>query len=239
LEKPVAENARQAKALAEFHRSTGVPTLVGYSLRHSGVFLKAKELFDSGLIGSPVSFQVMLGAYDTLVLAKDRFKATDVDKLFVDYSHEWDYINWFLGQVSRVVATSRQSGNLEKSQNPNVADCLLELESGISGTAHLDYVQSPPQRCFTIIGDRGALTVNTIPGVVTVKIYGEQFDRIYRILEQRDVMMDRQLDHFIGVVRGSEKPRVTLEEGLNALRVADALVLSCQQNSWQALNSAE
>ncbi len=91
-------------------------------MRHSGVFLKAKDLCDSKLIGSPVSFQVMLGAYDTLVLAKERFKPTDVNKLFIDYSHEWDYIHWFLGRVRRVVATSHQSGNLERTQKPNVVD---------------------------------------------------------------------------------------------------------------------
>jgi predicted dehydrogenase len=112
----------------------------------------------------------------------------------------------------------------------------MKLESGISGTAHLDYVQSPGRRCFTIIGDRGALTVDAVQGVVTVKVYSEQFDRSYRIFEERDAIMDRQLDHFIEIVRGGVKPRVTLEDGLNALRVADALVLSCQQNSWQALN---
>jgi predicted dehydrogenase len=239
LEKPVAENARQGKALIECYRGTGIQTLVGYSLRHSGVFLKAKELFNSELIGSPVSFQVMLGAYDTLVLAKERFKPTDINKLFIDYSHEWDYIHWFLGRVRRVVATSHESGNLERSQKPNVVDCILELESGISGTVHLDYVQSPGQRCFTIIGDRGTLAVDAVQGVVAVKIYNEQFDRMYRMLEQRDTMMERQLDHFIDVIRGTHKPRVTLEDGLNALRVADALILSCAENSWQLISYQE
>lgn len=239
LEKPVAESARQAKALAECCRGTEIPTLVGYSLRHSGVFLKAKDLCDSGMIGSPVSFQVMLGAYDTLVLAKERFKPTDVNKLFVDYSHEWDYIHWFLGSVRRVVATSHQSGDLERTQKPNVVDCILELESGISGTAHLDYVQSPGQRCFTIIGDRGTLTIDFLQGIVAVKIYHEEFYRTYRSVEHRDAMMERQLDHFIEIIQAGHEPRVTLEDGLRALSVADALILSCADNCWQSVHYSE
>jgi predicted dehydrogenase len=239
LEKPVAESARQGEALTECHRSTGVHTLVGYSLRHNGVFLKAKDLFDSGIFGSPVSFQVMLGAYETLVLAKERFRPTDLNKLFIDYSHEWDYIHWFLGRVRRVVGTSHQSGERERSQKPNVVDCILELESGISGTVHLDYIQSPGQRCFTIIGDRGTLAIDAVRGVVAVNVYDEQFQRKYRILEHRDEMMDRQLNHFIEIIRGTHEPCVTLDDGLRALCVADALVLSCAENSWRLIHYPE
>lgn len=237
LEKPVAETAHQGSALRKYSRGPGARILVGYALRHSAVFLKARELFDAELIGTPVSFSVMLGAYDTLVLAKDRFKPADINKLFLDYSHEWDYIQWFLGRVRRVVATSHESGDLERKQKPNVVDALLELESGITGTAHLDYVQSPGQRCFTIIGDRGTLTIDFLQGMVAVKVYHEEFYRTYRSVEHRDAMMERQLEHFIEVIRGDHEPRVTLEDGLNALRVADAMILSCAENSWQLIPS--
>ncbi len=236
LEKPVAETAHQGSVLRKYSRGPCARILVGYALRHNAVFLKAKELFDAELIGTPVSFSVMLGAYDTLVLAKDRFKPTEVNKLFLDYSHEWDYIQWFLGRVRRVVATSHESGDLERKQKPNVVDSLLELESEVTGTAHLDYVQSPGQRCFTIIGDRGTLAIDFLQGMVAVKIYHEEFYRTYRTVEHRDAMMERQLEHFIEVIRGDHEPRVTLEDGLNALRVADAMILSCAENSWQVIS---
>jgi predicted dehydrogenase len=236
IEKPVSENTEQAAVLQQYMRDeTNTRVLIGYPLRYNGIFLKAKELFDAGLLGEPLSFHIMLGAYNTLVVAKNRFNPTDENKLFIDYSHEWDYLQWFLGKVRRVAAVSHQSGNLERTQKPNIVNCLLELESGATGTAHLDYVQAPGQRCFTIIGDKGTLTIDAVKGLVSLNIYNDGFEREYRVAEHFDVMMERQHEHFIEIVRSGNNCRVTVEDGLNALRVADALILSCESSSWQSV----
>lgn len=236
IEKPVAENTKQGETLKQVISETNAKVLVGYPLRHNQIFLKAKELLDDGSIGQPVSFHIMLGSYNTLVAAKNRFKPTDRNKLFVDYSHEWDYLNWFLGPARRVAATSHQSGARERTQNPNVVNAVLELESGISGTAHLDYVQSPGQRALTVIGDRGTLSIDAVNGQVVLRLYDEEFDRTFQVTETFDGMMGRQLEHFINVIREKEAaPRVSLEDGLNALRVADALILAAENRAWESV----
>lgn len=235
IEKPVAENSEQGKKLIEIVEETNGKVLVGYPLRHNLVFRKAKEMIDEGLIGNPVSFHIMLGSYNTLVAAKNRFNPTDLNKLFVDYSHEWDYLNWFLGKVKRVAAISHQSGNREKTQNPNVVNAILELESGISGTAHLDYIQSPGQRHFAIIGDEGTIALDAVRSRVSLQIYEEEFERTYQFAETFDSMMTRQIEHFIDVIQGKSESEVSLKDGLNALLVADALILSCQDQEWQLI----
>ena len=199
------------------------------------LFLKAKELIDNGIIGEPVSFHIMLGSYNTLIAAKNRFDLNDLNKLFVDYSHEWDYLSWFLGKVKRVAAVCHQSGNREKTQNPNVIDAILEMENGVSGTAHLDYVQSPGQRCFTIIGDKGTVAVDAVKAAVSLQIYDEGFERNYRIAETFDGMMSRQIEHFVSVIRGTESIKVTIEDGISALRIADSLILAAENKVWQEI----
>ncbi len=233
IEKPVAENTAQGETLAQTIAETNGKVLVGYPLRHNVIFQKAKELIDSGVIGSPVSFHIMLGSYNTLVAAKNRFNPEDRNKLFVDYSHEWDYLNWFLGKTAKVAAISHQSGNREKTQNPNVVNAILELESGISGTAHLDYVYSPGQRNFTVIGDQGTIAIDAVKGIVSLQIYSEEFERTYKFTESFDSMMSRQIDHFVAVIENREVIRVTLDDGLNALRIADSLIISSQNASFQ------
>ncbi|HLA95821.1 MAG TPA: Gfo/Idh/MocA family oxidoreductase [Pyrinomonadaceae bacterium] len=230
IEKPIAETASQGERLR--HCATGAHILVGYPLRYNSIFLKGKEILDAGSIGRPVSFHVMLGAYNTLLAAKNRFDAADRNKLFVDYSHEWDYINWFLGKVRRVAAVAHQSGDLERTQDPNVIDGVLELESGLSGTAHLDYVQAPGNRAFTVIGDKGTMVIDAVKGLVSVQIYQEDFDRVYRVVESFDLMLQRQHDHFIEVIRGTAEPKVTVADGVNALRVADAMLAACENGTW-------
>lgn len=233
IEKPIAENTQQSADLRRFADENDARVLIGYPLRYTGLFLKGKELLDSGAIGAPVSFHIMLGAYNTLVAAKSRFTPTDENKLFIDYSHEWDYLHWFLGKARRVVAVGHQSGDLEKTQKPNIVNCLLELESGATGTAHLDYVQAPGERQFTVIGDRGTLVIDAVRGEISVRVYEDEFERTYRLGEPFDQMMQRQHEHFVEIVRGKNKPRVTVEDGLNALHIADALIKSCESGGWE------
>ncbi|HMJ09586.1 MAG TPA: Gfo/Idh/MocA family oxidoreductase [Pyrinomonadaceae bacterium] len=235
IEKPIAETAAQGNRLNQCALESGNRILVGYPLRFNALFLKAREIMNESVIGNPVSFSVMLGAYNTLVAAKNRFSPSDRNTLFVDYSHEWDYINWFLGKVRRVAAISHQSGDMERTQNPNVVDGVFELESGISGTVHLDYVHTPGKRTFTIIGDKGTMVVDAVKGTVSVQVYREEFERVHRIVESFDQMMQRQHDHFIDVIGGKAEPKVTVEDGLNALRVADAMIAACDDGTWNLI----
>lgn len=232
IEKPLAETAEQGEVLRQCAKETGGRVLVGYPLRYNAAFVKAKEIIVDGLIGQPVSFQAMLGAYNTLAAAKNRFNAGEKNKLFVDYSHEWDYINWIVGKVRRVAAISHQSGGLEMTQDPNIVNGLLETAGGISGTAHLDYVQAPGVRLFTIIGDKGTLVVDAVRGTVTVRVYRDEFERIFNLSEHFDAMMQRQHGHFLDVVRGHLEPKVTIEDGIDAIRVADAMIEACETGSW-------
>lgn len=232
IEKPLAENAAQGEQLKHVVAETNANILVGYPLRYNLVFLKAKEILDVGLIGSPVSFHIMLGAYDTLTAAKNRFNSNDLNKLYIDYSHEWDYLSWFLGKVKRAAATSGQLGELERTQTPNIVNAILELESGVSGTAHLDYVQTPGTRRFIVIGDKGTLTADAVHGTVTLNIYKEEGEHVLRLSESFDAMMTRQHDHFLELTAGETGPKVRIEDGINALRIADALISASETGTW-------
>lgn len=232
IEKPIAENVTQCESLITTIKETNAKVLVGYPLRHNAVFQKAKEMVDRGLIGGPVSFQITLGAYNTLVAAKNRFSPSDKNKLFVDYSHEWDYLHWFLGKVKRVIGISHTSGNRERKQAPNVVNALFDMESGVSGTAHLDYILSPGTRTFTIVGDEGVITINATRMSISLQKYDDDFERIYTISETFDGMMLRQIEHFLDVIKADVECMVTVVDGINALRVADALIMSIERNSW-------
>jgi predicted dehydrogenase len=237
LEKPIAENTLLGFQLLEAIREMEAPVLVGYVLRHAECLNVAKRLLDQGSIGSPVSFQIMLGAYDTLVFARTRFSAADRNKIFVDYSHEWDYLQWFLGPVRRGIALSHQSGQLELTQDPNIVDGLLELDSGVSGTVHLDYVQSPGRRQLILVGDRGTLDIDVVKSQVVLGRRGEDHLTHYHQLQHRDAMMERQHEHFLDLVRKGATPKVTVEDGVRALGVADALIRSTESGRWEPVPS--
>lgn len=232
IEKPIAENSSQAERLLKYE-AEGAKILAGYPLRHNSIFQKGKELLESGKIGSPVSFHIMLGAYATLIAAKNRFTDGLKNTLFVDYSHEWDYLHWFLGNVDKVAATAQTAGELERMQSPNVVNAVIDMNNGVSGTAHLDYVQLPGQREFVVVGDRGKLSINAVQGTVKLRPFGEDYEQIYSIAETFDGMMTKQLEHFCDVINGKKEAAVTVYDGINALKTADAMIRSVDTGAWQ------
>jgi predicted dehydrogenase len=48
-------------------------------------------------------------------------------------------------------------------------------------------------------------------------------------------MMLTQIEHFLDVITSESESKVTVDDGINALRVADALIRSIETNSWQAV----
>lgn len=239
VEKPVADSVAAAAEVAAVAAQTGVPVLVGYVLRHYEVVRQVRALLADGSVGTPVSAQLSLGAYETLRLARNRFSPTDRYRLLYDYSHEWDYLQWFLGPVARTCAVARQAGDLPLTQNPNVVDGLLVLDSGLTATFHLDYVQDGGGRRLEIVGDRGTLRADLAHGLIRLRRHGEPMTREYDHSEPRDDAFGRQLSHFLDVVAGRSEPVVTVHDGLRALAVADAIVTSCQSGRWSDVLPSE
>ena len=231
LEKPIADTVEAAELIAGTATATGTPVLMGYVLRHVRCLQRVRVLLDTGTIGLPVSFQVMLGAYETLQVARNRFDRPGYGALFRDYSHEWDYLRWLLAPIAGGFALARTAGALDLTQDPNVVDVVLRLADGTTGTAHLDYVQSPGSRGFTIVGDRGTVQVDVPRGEIRVR-RPDADETVEYDVESRDDAFRAQAAHFVAVAARTAEPVVDVADGLAALKVADALRRSAMQHRW-------
>jgi len=235
VEKPVADSVAAGPDL--IRAAEQVPVLVGYVLRHYAVVRQVSQLLADGALGTPVSAQVSLGAYETLRLARNRFRPGDRYRLAYDYSHEWDYLQWFLGPAQRVCATGRLAGDLPLIQEPNTLDGVLILGEGLAATFHLDYVQEGGGRRLEVVGDRGTLRAELAGGTIRHRRHGEAVVHEYDCTEPRDTAFTRQHDHFLDLISGAvEQPVVTVQDGLNAIAVADAVVASCEGAGWVAVS---
>jgi predicted dehydrogenase len=220
VEKPVAGSLSDGLRLAG---PRSAPVLVGYVLRHYRCMSRAAAMIAAGAVGRPVSFHVDLGAYETLELARNRFEHAPPGTIYVDYSHEWDYLRWWLGDIVAGCAVEQTIASLPLVQQPNVVDALLRLAGGATGTVHLDYLQSPGHRRITVIGDAGTLTVDVGTGAVVLTARGAAESDVSDCSEERDHAFAAQALHFLSVTRGEVEPIVTVADGLAALATADAL----------------
>lgn len=232
VEKPLAETLAAARRLEAVVEPGVAPILVGYVLRYVSVLRRARELVDDGVIGAVVSVAATLGAYETLELARNRFGGDTRFRILVDYSHEWDYLRWIVGPIERVVAVAHLAEGRPLRQDPNVVDGVLAFAGGATGTFHLDYVRSPGTRSFTLIGNKGTLAVNVGRGELELRVYDGDVSVTEELSESRDVSFVRQLQHFLAVIQGDERPDVTLQDGLRALAVAEAIEASCTGGVW-------
>ena len=88
------------------------------------------------------------------------------------------------------------------------------------------YATYPDEDCYTIIGTDGSLAVPTM----RLKRYATKEDRSWwkpfqasTIAIERTDPLEAQIEHFAAVIRGEQEPLVTCRDGLQNLRVTDAI----------------
>lgn len=232
VEKPLADGHAAALRALPRIESTGTPVLVGYVLRHRRVMETARRLVHEGAIGTPVSFQVMLGAYGTITAAVARFATPAPDRLYRDYSHEWDYLRWIFGPLREVTATARTITDVPHVESPNAVDALLAHESGVVGAVHIDYADQRGTRTLHVIGTEGTIRADIAVGTIALRRAGEDFERHHELAEPPSEPLLRQAAHLLEVAAGAAQPRVGLRDGLAALAASEALIRSAATRTW-------
>lgn len=238
VEKPLAPSFADAVAAGSRLAPFTTPVLVGYVLRHRRAVAAARRFVTEGAIGEPVSFQVMLGARGTLQVAASRFAEPEPDRLYRDYSHEWDYLRWILGPITTVTAVARTVPGPSAGESPNAVDALLELASGVTGAVHLDYVEPRGVRTLHIVGDAGSLFVDIARGTLLIRAEGDEGEYHVDLTESPAEPLARQAEHLMAVAAGQESPRATYRDGLQALAVTDAVIEAARQRAWVAVADA-
>lgn len=232
VEKPLAPRAEDAAAAISRLGTAADRCVVGYVLRHNLAANRVATLLADNVIGTPTSFQVLLGAYGTITVAANRFAVPEEGRLYRDYSHEWDYLAWWFGEISSVLAVARTTDAVPHVESPNLVDALLETTTGIVGSVHIDYVDQRGIRQVSVIGTHGSLVADIGAGTTTVRRVGSAALETYDDRAPAAAALARQASHLLAVARGEETPAVSLADGVAAIQVADALRSSAPTRNW-------
>lgn len=107
----------------------------------------------------------------------------------------------------------------------DTAGCAKSWEQ--TAQENLAYATYPDEDCYTIIGSRGSLAVPTM----RLKYYTQDDDRSWYkplVCETLELLrkdpLAEQIEHFGAVIRGEAEPLVTARDGLQNLRVTEAVV---------------
>ena len=252
VEKPVAHTLADGIRLCQAAEAAGVKILVGHHRRHSPILHQAVEVVRSGVLGQ------LVGVIGSAVFYKPDSEGyydgpnawrrePGGGPILINLIHEIGNLRAMVGEIVAVQAFTSNATRGFKVED--TAAISLKFENGalgsflLSDTAgcaksweqtaqeNLAYATYPDEDCYTIIGSRGSLAVPTM----RLKYYAQDGDRSWykpfacETLElvRKDPLAE-QIEHFGAVIRGEAEPLVTARDGLQNLRVTEAVVAAAR-----------
>ncbi|PDT81960.1 Gfo/Idh/MocA family oxidoreductase [Sinorhizobium sp. BJ1] len=253
IEKPIADDIISGEKLIAAAEAKGVPLLTGHHRRHNPVMQKAKEIIESGKLGRVLVVNAMFWLFkpdDYFDISWRRERGAG--PVFLNLIHDVDNLRYLFGDVAAVQA--RESNAVRGNAVEETAVILIEFKNGVLGTATVsDSVVAPwswemttgenpayprtEQSCYMIGGTHGSLAVPSLevwrnPGK---RSWWEPLDQKRIEVDDEDPLV-LQIRQFCKVIRGDEPPLVSGREGLETLRVIDAVKRSAATGERIELN---
>jgi len=258
LEKPLAHTLAEGIRLCDEVERSGAKLLVGHHRRHSAILRKACEIVQSGMLGPIVA---IVGS--ALFYKPDNYfdeapwrRQPGGGPILMNMIHEVDNLRAIAGEIVAVQAFT--SNATRRFPVEDTAAINLKFENGALGAFLLSdtaasaksweqtsrendrYPTYPDEDCYAVAGTNGSLSIPTM----RIKYYAREQDRSWwkpfstRVIElERVDPLAAQIEHFAAVIHGDAKPLVTARDGLQNLRVAEAIIEAAQ--SGRAINTTE
>lgn len=244
LEKPIATTVAEAGQLVDKVNQTGAKVLIGHHRAHSPIMAKAKEVIDSGKLGKLVAIMGSATFYKPEHYYTDApwRSAVGGGPILINMIHEVHSLRMLCGNIVAVQAFSSHA-----TRGFPVEDTVainLRFTSGVLGTFLLSdaaasarsweqtsqenkaYSTYEDEDCYVITGTDGTLSVPTM----RLKTYPRPEDRSWwkafevSVVDMvRDDPLKHQMAHFSAMIRSETKPLVSAQDGLQNLRVTEAI----------------
>ena len=246
VEKPIAHTLPEGKRLVDAAERANAKLLVGHHRPHSPILHKAVEIVRSGVlgrlvgvIGSAVFYKPDTGYFDGPYTWR---KEPGGGPILINMIHEVGNLRAMVGEIVAVqaMATNATRGfavedtvaiNLQFANGALGAFLLSDTAASAKSWEQTSqenkaYPTYDDEDAYTIIGTDGSLGVPTM----RLKRYATKEDRSWwkpfeteTIPLERADPLARQIEHFAQVIRGEAEPLVTARDGLQNLRVTEAI----------------
>jgi predicted dehydrogenase len=238
LEKPVSHSLERLDALKEAAEKSGSKILVGFQFRFHPTLIKARELIQSNALGKILTVHAHWGEYLPQWHPWEDYRQSYAARadlgggVAVTLTHPLDYLRYLLGEVESIWSFNGHVSPLE-IEVEDVAEIGLKFTNGAVGGVHVNYFQRPPVHRLEIVGTNGTLHWDNADGILQFSKFPTPFgsfspEPTVPVVEtfsppegfERNQLFVAQTRHFIAVARGEAEPVCTLDDGVQALRLA-------------------
>lgn len=231
VEKPLAASVESGQRVAEAFKSAGLIGAVGYVERCNPALLEMRKRLAEGQLGD---------VYQVVTRRQSPFPAriSDVGVVKDLATHDVDLAAWVAGSEYKEIyaQTAHRSGR----EHEDMVVASGSFKNGVLVNHLVNWLTPFKDRTTIVTGEHGALVADTAMGDLTFYENGDmplQWDQIaafrgvsegtvtrYALAKREPLAVEHE--HFRDAILGKGNEHVSMEEGLNALKVVEGILAS-------------
>jgi predicted dehydrogenase len=226
-EKPPALSLDEVIEMKRAIESSGMFFQMGFMRRFDAGYAAAKKQIDAGRIGMPLVFKAT--SRDPFRPSLEYANPKSSGGMLIDMGiHDFDLARWFMGDVRSVatIGATIAYPELESVGDIDNAIASLTFASGKLGVVDLTRSGIYGYDISTeILGLEGTIKIGYLretPIVVMTKAQGVSHDTVPYFMERFRDAYTNQLQNFAQNVLRQRQPPITIDDGMEALRIGVA-----------------
>lgn len=226
-EKPPALSLDEVTAMKGAIGRSGMFLQMGFMRRFDSGYAAAKKQIDSGRIGTPLVFKAT--SRDPFRPSLEYANPASSGGMLIDMGiHDFDLARWFMGEVRTVSAIGATIAYPELATVGDIDNAIVSLTFASGKLGVVDLTRSGIYGydiSTEILGSEGTIRIGYLretPITILTKAGGVAHDTVPYFMERFRDAYTSQLENFARNVLEARQPPITIDDGLEALRVGVA-----------------
>lgn len=232
-EKPLTIDLADAIKVLQAVQDKDLILMMASKFRFVDDIVKAKGIIDSGILGRVILFEnVFCSRVDMRGRWNSKKEVAGGGVLFDNGTHSVDIARFLIGPIATVQA---QHGiQVQDIEVEDTSRLYFQSTTGVMGTIDLSWsIHKDNDSYINIFGTEGTLSIGWRESKyrqhekLSWVVFGEGYNKQKTFL--------KEIQHFLGCVRGLELPIISPTDGLESVRVIEAAYRSSAVNKWMEL----
>jgi len=224
VEKPMAAHVKQAEKLLKTAEKEGLHLTVGFLMRFIPGLQRIRNALEDKTLGEPVCASAKrVGQWPERIGDVGVVKDTAI--------HDLDVMRYVFDEDP--VAVYAKTGSIAHRKFEDYAQIMLAFKGGKSAFIESNWLTPYKTRVFMITGSEAIMKLDYITQELTIENARETVQPRYTMQEP----LKLELQHFAKCITEKEKPLVTGEDGLEALKLAEAALKSSATGKVRTLKN--
>ena len=233
VEKPLSGNLEDSKKIVDLAKEAEVVLAVGHIERHNPAISYVKQILEEGIYGDVITMSSQRVSMYPL-------RIRDVGVIFDFGIHDLDIITYLAN--SKVKSVYATGGHADKKENEDHAQLLLNLENGIKAHCEVSWLTPTKSRILSVTCRKAHISVDFYSQKVEIvsadfgkvdpsNLYASDigFEKIKPNIIKSEPLKLELLD-FLGSIDKGSVPLVSGDDGVNAVRIAEACLYSLRND---------